>query len=97
MSSLPPSVRLFVATAVADGRRGPDSLMALVRDGLGQDISRGTCSSPSHAEEIAYASSIGIATASRCGRSESSLGAFAFSRMVTRLSTFEPSRLRSSR
>lgn len=41
MLSLPPSVRLFVATAVVDGRRGPDSLMALVRDVLGQDIFEG--------------------------------------------------------
>jgi len=38
MLSLPPSVRLFVATAVVDGRRGPDSLMVLVRDVLGHDI-----------------------------------------------------------
>jgi transposase len=30
--SLPPSVRLFVATQPVDGRKGPDSLMALVRD-----------------------------------------------------------------
>lgn len=41
MLSLPPSVRLFVATAVVDGRRGPDSLMVLVRDVLGQDIFEG--------------------------------------------------------
>lgn len=41
MLSLPPSVRLFVATAVVDGRRGPDSLMALVRDALGHDIFEG--------------------------------------------------------
>ena len=41
MLSLPPSVRLFVATAVVDGRRGPDSLMALVRDVLGHDIFEG--------------------------------------------------------
>jgi len=27
MLSLPPSVRLFVATSVVDGRKGPDSLM----------------------------------------------------------------------
>jgi transposase len=38
MLSLPPSVRLFIATQVVDGRKGPDSLMALVRDVLGQDI-----------------------------------------------------------
>jgi len=38
MLSLPPSVRLFIATEVVDGRKGPDSLMALVRDVLGQDI-----------------------------------------------------------
>lgn len=38
MLSLPPSVRLFVATSVVDGRKGPDSLMTLVRDVLGEDI-----------------------------------------------------------
>lgn len=38
MLSLPPSVRLFIATQVVDGRKGPDSLLALVRDVLGQDI-----------------------------------------------------------
>lgn len=38
MLSLPPSVRLFVATRVVDGRKGPDSLMTLVRDVLGEDI-----------------------------------------------------------
>lgn len=32
MLSLPPSVRLFVATQPVDGRKGADSLMALVRD-----------------------------------------------------------------
>ena len=37
MLSLPPSVRLFVATQPVDGRKGPDSLMALVRDVLKQD------------------------------------------------------------
>lgn len=30
--SLPPSVRLFVATQPVDGRKGADSLMVLVRD-----------------------------------------------------------------
>jgi len=35
--SLPPSVRLFVATQPVDGRKGPDSLMALVRDELRHD------------------------------------------------------------
>jgi transposase len=30
--SLPPSVRLFVATQPVDGRKGVDSLMVLVRD-----------------------------------------------------------------
>jgi hypothetical protein len=35
--SLPPSVRLFVATQPIDGRKGPDSLMALVRDELRHD------------------------------------------------------------
>ena len=37
MLSLPPSVRLFVATQPVDGRKGADSLMALVRDVLLQD------------------------------------------------------------
>lgn len=37
MLSLPPSVRLFVATQPVDGRKGADSLMALVRDVLRQD------------------------------------------------------------
>jgi len=32
MLSLPPSVRLFLATQPVDGRKGVDSLMALVRD-----------------------------------------------------------------
>lgn len=32
MLSLPPSVRLFVATRTVDGRKGADSLMVLVRD-----------------------------------------------------------------
>ena len=38
MFNLPPSVRLFLATRVIDGRKGPDSLMTLVRDVLGEDI-----------------------------------------------------------
>jgi transposase len=37
MLSLPPSVRLFVATQVVDGRKGADSLMAMVRSVFGQD------------------------------------------------------------
>ena len=32
MLSLPPSVRLFVATHPVDGRKGADSLMVIVRD-----------------------------------------------------------------
>ena len=32
MLSLPPSVRLFVATEPVDGRKGADSLMVIVRD-----------------------------------------------------------------
>jgi transposase len=35
--SLPDSVRIFVATQPVDGRRGIDSLAALVRSGLGHD------------------------------------------------------------
>jgi transposase len=35
--SLPPSVRLFVATQPVDGRKGADSLMVIVRDVFGQD------------------------------------------------------------
>ena len=37
MLSLPPSVRLFVATQPVDGRKGVDSLMVLVRDVFRQD------------------------------------------------------------
>jgi transposase len=37
MLSLPPSVRVFVATQPIDGRKGADSLMAIVRDLLGHD------------------------------------------------------------
>jgi transposase len=35
--SLPPSVRLFIATQPVDGRKGADSLMVIVRDVFGQD------------------------------------------------------------
>jgi len=35
--SLPPSVRVFVATQAVDGRKGADSLMVLVRDVLRLD------------------------------------------------------------
>jgi transposase len=35
--SLPPSVRLFMATQPVDGRKGVDSLMVLVRDVLKHD------------------------------------------------------------
>jgi transposase len=35
--SLPPSVRLFLATQPVDGRKGADSLMAMVREVFGQD------------------------------------------------------------
>jgi transposase len=35
--SLPPSVRLFVATQPVDGRKGADSLMAIVREVFRQD------------------------------------------------------------
>ncbi len=37
MLSLPPSVRVFVATQPVDGRKGADSLMAIVRDVLRHD------------------------------------------------------------
>lgn len=37
MLSLPPSVRLFVATQAVDGRKGADSLMVIVRDVFRQD------------------------------------------------------------
>lgn len=37
MLSLPPSVRLFVASQPVDGRKGADSLMVIVRDVFGQD------------------------------------------------------------
>ena len=37
MLSLPPSVRLFMATQPVDGRKGTDSLMAMVREVFGHD------------------------------------------------------------
>jgi transposase len=37
MLSLPPSVRLYVATQPVDGRRGADSLMVIVREVFKQD------------------------------------------------------------
>lgn len=37
MLSLPPSVRLFVASQPVDGRKGVDSLMVLVREVFGHD------------------------------------------------------------
>ena len=37
MLSLPPSVRVFVATQPVDGRKGPDSLMTIVRDTFCED------------------------------------------------------------
>jgi transposase len=37
MLSLPPSVRLFVATQPVDGRKGADSLMTIVRDVFQED------------------------------------------------------------
>ena len=37
MLSLPPSVRLFVATQPIDGRKGADSLMVIVRDVFRKD------------------------------------------------------------
>ncbi|WP_081426367.1 IS66 family insertion sequence element accessory protein TnpB [Sorangium cellulosum] len=37
MLSLPPSVRIFVATQPVDGRKGVDSLAAIVRSALSQD------------------------------------------------------------
>ena len=37
MLSLPPSVRVFVATQPVDGRKGVDSLAAIVRSALSQD------------------------------------------------------------
>ena len=37
MLSLPPAVRVFLASAPADGRRGIDGLAALVRETFGED------------------------------------------------------------
>jgi transposase len=41
MLSLPPSVRIYVATQPVDGRKGVDSLTALVRSALGHDALSG--------------------------------------------------------
>jgi len=37
MLSLPPSVRIFLASEPVDGRRGMDGLAALVRESFGED------------------------------------------------------------
>ena len=37
MLGFPPSVRFFIATQPVDGRKGADSLIALVRNALSQD------------------------------------------------------------
>lgn len=37
MLSLPPSVRLFLATCSVDGRKGADSLVAIVRSVFAHD------------------------------------------------------------
>jgi transposase len=37
MLTLPPSVKVFAATQAVDGRKGVDSLAAIVRSALGQD------------------------------------------------------------
>ena len=37
MLTLPPSVRVFIAAEPVDGRKGADSLMAMVRSVFGQD------------------------------------------------------------
>lgn len=37
MLTLPPSVRVFIATAPVDGRKGADSLIAMVRSVFGHD------------------------------------------------------------
>ena len=41
MLSLPPSVRIYLATAPADMRKGHDGLSALVKQELGQDVFSG--------------------------------------------------------
>lgn len=41
MLNLPPSVRVFVATESVDGRKGPDSLMVMVRDAFKLDVFSG--------------------------------------------------------
>jgi hypothetical protein len=49
MWGLPPSVRLFVATALVDDRKGPNSLMTLVRGVLVTTSSKAIRSSFSRA------------------------------------------------
>jgi transposase len=75
--SLPPSVRLFVASQAVDGRKGTDSLMVLVRDVLQQDPLSGYLfiffSKRRDRVRIVY---IGVATVSRCGRSALKLADF---------------------
>jgi hypothetical protein len=67
MLSLPPSVRVFVATQPVDGRKGVDSLTAIVRSALGQDPLSGHLYVSSPGGATAYASCTGTAAALRCG------------------------------
>jgi len=50
MLTLPPSVRIFAAVEPVDARKSFDGLSAVVRDGLGGDPCRVTCSSSSTGE-----------------------------------------------
>jgi transposase len=65
---LPPSVRLFVATELVDGRKGPDSLMTPGRDILAHDMFEGHLfiffTRRRDRVRIVY----WVATVSRCGR-----------------------------
>jgi hypothetical protein len=74
--SLPPSVRLFVATQPVDGRNGADSLMVIVRDVFEQDPLSGHLFIlfSKRCERVRW--STGIGTATRCGASAWRAGVF---------------------
>ena len=96
MWGLPPSVRLFVATELVDGRKGPDSLMTLVRDVLRHDIFEGHLFIFFTRRGIGCASCIGIATASRRGRSASNAGGLRWASQMVHRVWFARSKQRSS-
>lgn len=70
-AGLAAGVRIFVATQPVDGRKGPDSLMALARDVLRLDPLSGHLFVSFPSAAAACASCIGTEAVLRCGPSDS--------------------------